>query len=477
MASFESTLASIPGYGGYLAKRKMNEDDGTSDMQKLSALMTLSEMAQKQKQTAVARDSTANYLSSLGAGPDAEAMRAYGQVDPSGLLEKVIKQKMDQAQSDKEFARFGLGQPTIQSPAPQMLTGNEPMAAKSGDMAGLSGFQGNPQALLEQINKTNASPQDKQMMLSQLQEQMKGASINGASPETGASPALPPALANISRDQAILMSGSQDKGVAAIGKMVSSHYEKRDMLDLQGQQRADMLRLAAGLKPEAGAAPISQIRVIDNDPNSPTYGKPVIKDGRTGRTLGLDSGLDVGAQGAFAGAKTSGQVNAKLIAGLPQARLRTESIKQNLDKLDAAMTTLHDDPNLGRITGTLAGRTWNITNEATSVQTDLNSIKSQIFQSSLQSMREASKTGGAVGNVSDREGDKLERTLAGLDQSAGTPKFKENLKKAIAQVRLSKELIQNAFDEQYGSIDPPAGSTPSPSTPAVTKSGATVSNW
>lgn len=309
MASFESTLAAIPGYGGYLAKRKMNEEDnGMSDLQKLSTLMTLSEMAQKQKQAASARDATAGYLSSLGAGPDSEAMRTYGQIDPKGLLEKVIKQKMEQAQSDKEFARFGLNQPPIQSPAPQMLTGNEPMAAKSGDMAGLSGFQGNPQALLEQISQSKVSPQDKQMMLSQLQEQMKGVGLSNG---TSTSPELPPALANISRDQAILMSGSQDKGVAAIGKMVTSHYEKRDMLDLQGQQRADMLRLAAGLKPDAAPAPISQIRVIDDDPKSPTYGKPVIKDGRTGKTLGLDSGLDVGAQGALAGAKESGQAKAK----------------------------------------------------------------------------------------------------------------------------------------------------------------------
>lgn len=69
-------------------------------------------------------------------------------------------------------------------------------------------------------------------------------------------------------------------------------------------------------------------------------------------------------------------------------------------------------------------------------------------------MREASKTGGAVGNVSDREGDKLERTLSALDQAQGTPRFKEELKKAVEQVRLSKQLIQNAFEEQFGSVQP-----------------------
>ena len=68
-------------------------------------------------------------------------------------------------------------------------------------------------------------------------------------------------------------------------------------------------------------------------------------------------------------------------------------------------------------------------------------------------MREASKTGGAVGNVSDKEGDKLERTLAGLDQSQGTDDFKRQMGKAIEQVRLSKALIQRAFDEQFGDVE------------------------
>jgi predicted nucleotide-binding protein (sugar kinase/HSP70/actin superfamily) len=68
-------------------------------------------------------------------------------------------------------------------------------------------------------------------------------------------------------------------------------------------------------------------------------------------------------------------------------------------------------------------------------------------------MREASKTGGAVGNVSDKEGDKLERTIAALDQAQGTPDFQKQLKAAQNQVKLSKTLIQNAYQEQYGHLE------------------------
>ena len=132
--------------------------------------------------------------------------------------------------------------------------------------------------------------------------------------------------------------------------------------------------------------------------------------------------------------------------------MRIESMTQNLDRLENAMTELHSDPGLWNITGTVFGRTPNITNTATGAQAQLNSVKAQIFVSALQAMREASKTGGAVGNVSDREGDKLENTMAALDQAQSTDSFKKQLRKAIDQLRRSKVLIQSAFDEQYADV-------------------------
>ena len=177
------------------------------------------------------------------------------------------------------------------------------------------------------------------------------------------------------------------------------------------------------------------------NPDDPTGNSTIVVDGRTGRKIGEGPKLTA-----------TGTQEQKLSLGLPQAKLRVESMGQNLDRLDAALGELDKDKGLTNITGTLMGRTPNLTNAATGAQAQLNSIKSQIFQSSLQAMREASKTGGAVGNVSDREGDKLERTIAALDQAQGTPDFKRQLKKAQDQIRLSKQLIDTAFQEQYGGV-------------------------
>lgn len=199
-------------------------------------------------------------------------------------------------------------------------------------------------------------------------------------------------------------------------------------------------------------APITPVTI--QDPGNPNA--TIVIDGRTRQVLGVGPKLT-----------QAGGAEQILALAKPSAKLRVDSMTQNLDRLDTALSDLDADPGLSHITGTLAGRTPNLTNAATGAQGKLDSIKSQIFQSSLQAMREASKTGGAVGNVSDREGDKLEATLGSLAQAQGTPDFRAQLKKIRAQVKLSKALIANAYDEQFGHID---AYTP-PGTPSETGTG------
>lgn len=213
------------------------------------------------------------------------------------------------------------------------------------------------------------------------------------------------------------------------------------------QARLDQIRAAAEAKAEAqqrhaelmaaakGPGAVTPVTIADpKDPN-----KTIVIDGRTNKVLGAGPKLT-----------QTGAADAKLELGRPQAKLRTASMVQNLDRLDTAIDELDKHPGLSHITGTVAGRTPNLTNTATGAQAKLDSIKSQVFVSALQSMREASKTGGAVGNVSNREGDKLEATLGALSQAQSTDEFKAQLVKVKQQLKQSKELIQAAYDEQYG---------------------------
>ena len=186
-------------------------------------------------------------------------------------------------------------------------------------------------------------------------------------------------------------------------------------------------------------APVTPVTIAN--PDDPTGQSTIIIDGRTKAVLGQGPKLT-----------QTGSVDLKLSQNQPQAQERVNLTVQNLDSLEKNIQALHDDPGLSRITGTVAGRTPNITNTATGAQNQLDNIKAKIFVSALQSMREASKTGGAVGNVSDREGEKLQNTLAGLNQAAGTPDFKKALKLAIEQVQTSRAISRTDLEAMRAAL-------------------------
>lgn len=184
-------------------------------------------------------------------------------------------------------------------------------------------------------------------------------------------------------------------------------------------------------------APVTPATIAD--PANPN--ETLVVDARTQKVIGKGPKLtQVGGQ------------ERQLELDLPKARERVDIMTQNLDKMEQAITDLEAMPGLNRITGTVMGRTPNISNAATTAQAKLDSLKSQVFVSALQSMREASKTGGAVGNVSDREGDKMERTIAALDQAQGTASFRAELKRAKEQLRTSKAIIRRAFEDQFRGV-------------------------
>ena len=64
---------------------------------------------------------------------------------------------------------------------------------------------------------------------------------------------------------------------------------------------------------------------------------------------------------------------------------------------------------------------------AANFKAEVEQLKTQIFTRELAAMRDASKTGGAVGNVSDTEGEKLGNTLGALDFNQSPEQFKKNL--------------------------------------------------
>ncbi|WP_103035309.1 hypothetical protein [Castellaniella caeni] len=148
-----------------------------------------------------------------------------------------------------------------------------------------------------------------------------------------------------------------------------------------------------------------------------------------------------------ASAQKTARANA---AAMTQARLSMTNAASGLDRMADLAQQLIDDPALSRITG-LTGMLPNIPGgAAANTQARLESLKSQIGFAVLQAMRDASKTGGALGQVSDFENKMLQNNLAALDTKQSPEEFANQLKKIIDYARGAKQRMQDAYMQQYG---------------------------
>lgn len=144
----------------------------------------------------------------------------------------------------------------------------------------------------------------------------------------------------------------------------------------------------------------------------------------------------------------------------PEAQRSATDAISNLGRLAESARELKNHPGLPRITG-MMGAFPNIPGQvAAEAEAKLEALRSQVAFSVLQAMREASKTGGALGNVSDAEGKRLENNLAALSTKQGTPAFEAELQKIIDYAEGAKGRISGAYERTYGETFLPAETTP-----------------
>lgn len=83
------------------------------------------------------------------------------------------------------------------------------------------------------------------------------------------------------------------------------------------------------------------------------------------------------------------------------------------------------------------------TTAARSFASQLETLKASIAFGELTAMREASKTGGALGQVSDKEGQLLQNALGALDQGQSAEQFKAQLRKIKESIERWKAAANN----------------------------------
>jgi len=77
-------------------------------------------------------------------------------------------------------------------------------------------------------------------------------------------------------------------------------------------------------------------------------------------------------------------------------------------------------------------------------------IKANLGFSELQAMREASPTGGALGQVAVQELNMLQSTLASLDVGQDEAQLRQNLQSVLTHFNNWKEAVQQSYNETYG---------------------------
>lgn len=304
--------------------------------------------------------------------------------------------------------------------------------------------------------------------------------------------AAPPAAANVTREmvQNMLTSPSarireQGKGLAqtlpkeeatpsdvAAMKALGFPLTAAGYAQFRDAQRQERLLSPAEEEQRVRIAQASRPPVQPKEPN-----KPVEVVGPDGKTI------IVSAEEAIANRMTP----AKAIEGLtpkerqqreakfPQATSAIKTFETTSNTLINDLEKLAKHPGLGSITGIAAGRLPGITAAGREAEALFDKIVARGGFQELQNMRQASPTGGALGNVSNQEGAQLRQAFAALDRRQDAGSVRKAITDAINQIRTSQQTIKDAYDMTYEYKQ--GGSTQPSTAPAATRSGSTVTNW
>lgn len=198
---------------------------------------------------------------------------------------------------------------------------------------------------------------------------------------------------------------------------------QRELAQMREDSRREMAQLAAGLRQPPAPHPIT---VMDE-----TTGRMVVRDARSGQTYGVAPNDN----------KIQGQFN--------QDTAALNGSINSFDRLATVANQLLNHPGLKGTTG-LRGMIPNIPgSDAADAQAQMETLKSQVGFGVLQDMRNNSKTGGALGNVSDAEGKRLETNLAALSKAQSYEQMQDSLREIIKYADDAKDRVRGAYNMKY----------------------------
>lgn len=161
--------------------------------------------------------------------------------------------------------------------------------------------------------------------------------------------------------------------------------------------------------------------------------------------LGLDRdkfGLDQRQFDASLSQKTGAneQDAARARRALESRASRVSLVSKAIDQAKAQSNSFN--------TGAVAGRNP----FATNLDATLDTIQANIGFDELQTMRDNSKTGGALGQVTVREIEFLQAVLGNLRRTQNASQLDRNLEQARQEIIASWDRVRDAYEEDYGVV-------------------------
>jgi hypothetical protein len=223
-------------------------------------------------------------------------------------------------------------------------------------------------------------------------------------------------------------------------KFEFERYDKEITLkEAQQKPKTDVQRLEGALTEKLGRPPSDQEFIAEQQKMKANSIPPVRVP--TGYRTTEDGGMEP---------VPGGPADIKRQTDFTKDTAALEGITSDVSRLGRVAKELKDHPGLSRITG-IIGKIPNIPgSDAANAEGLLGTLKSQVAFSVLQTMRNNSKTGGALGQVSDKEGQLLQDNLAALDKAQSYKAYQDALQKIIDYTDGSISRTQKAYDLKWG---------------------------
>ncbi len=138
-----------------------------------------------------------------------------------------------------------------------------------------------------------------------------------------------------------------------------------------------------------------------------------------------------------------------------EALTAMEGVTAKYDKTIALAERLLKNPALDGIIGNVQGNIPETvlslsSQDAANALSDYNALLAVAGFQELQAMRDASPTGGALGQVSDSENRLLQQSAFASSRTQSEAKFRESVKTYLKLLRESKARVEKAYERTYG---------------------------